>query len=146
MSKPGTKQIGGFVIGVAVLGAALTVIASRASEPAADPSPGKVAPGKLKRSAAEIERDVQKLAQRIDELVEVKAVEAQVVPAPVADDAEFHRRAWLDVAGKIPAAADARDVPGRSRSRQTQEAGRQAARQPKLHRAFYRGLARASAS
>lgn len=29
MSKPGTKQIGGFVIGVAVLGAALTVIASR---------------------------------------------------------------------------------------------------------------------
>ncbi|MDA1230466.1 MAG: DUF1549 and DUF1553 domain-containing protein, partial [Planctomycetota bacterium] len=53
--------------------------------------------------------DVQKLANRIDELLTQKWTANNIVPATPADDSEFLGRAWLDIAGKIPTAADAQD-------------------------------------
>lgn len=52
----------------------------------------------------ELERParVATLASEIDHLLEVRLAQEQVVAAPLADDAEFLRRVWLDVAGKIP--------------------------------------------
>jgi hypothetical protein len=46
--------------------------------------------------------DVVALAARIDKLIDVAYVERNVTPAPLADDAEFLRRAYLDLAGRIP--------------------------------------------
>ncbi|MEZ6063280.1 MAG: DUF1549 and DUF1553 domain-containing protein [Planctomycetaceae bacterium] len=53
--------------------------------------------------------DVQILADQIDELVAAKWKENGLVPASPADDAEYLRRVWLDIGGRIPRAADARD-------------------------------------
>jgi Protein of unknown function (DUF1553)/Protein of unknown function (DUF1549) len=48
----------------------------------------------------------QALAARIDQLIEA-AWKKDVKPAPLADDAEFLRRAYLDLAGRIPAYREA---------------------------------------
>ncbi len=53
--------------------------------------------------------DVQRLADRIDELIAARWQADAISPTKAADDAEFMRRVWLDVAGKIPTAADASD-------------------------------------
>ena len=53
--------------------------------------------------------DVQKLADRIDELIAEMWAENNVVPVNSADDSEYLGRVWLDIAGKIPTAADAQD-------------------------------------
>lgn len=45
---------------------------------------------------------VAAFAAEIDQLLEARFVQEQVVAAPPAEDAEFLRRVWLDVAGKIP--------------------------------------------
>lgn len=50
--------------------------------------------------------DDQPLSPRIDELI--AAGFAGQSPAPLADDAEFLRRVWLDFAGRIPSAEEAR--------------------------------------
>ena len=42
-------------------------------------------------------------------LLAAKWAEAKVRPAPPADDAEFLRRVYLDLVGKIPTAAEARE-------------------------------------
>ena len=47
--------------------------------------------------------------QQIDRLLAAKWAEAKVRPARPADDAEFLRRVYLDLVGKIPTAAEARD-------------------------------------
>jgi hypothetical protein len=52
--------------------------------------------------------DAQKLADRIDELIDARLTAANVVPAPPADDAAFLRRLSLDLVGKIPTSAEAR--------------------------------------
>ncbi|WP_175517496.1 DUF1549 and DUF1553 domain-containing protein [Planctomicrobium piriforme] len=51
----------------------------------------------------------QKLSRRIDELIAAEWATHDVTPAPLADDAEFLRRASLDLCGKIPAASTVRD-------------------------------------
>lgn len=53
--------------------------------------------------------DVQKLADLIDELIARKWAENSVVPASASDDSEYLGRVWLDIAGKIPTAAEAQD-------------------------------------
>ncbi|MFN0198314.1 MAG: DUF1549 domain-containing protein [Planctomycetaceae bacterium] len=50
--------------------------------------------------------DDRPLPVRIDELIAAKFGDKQ--PAPLADDAEFLRRVWLDFAGRIPTATEAR--------------------------------------
>src|SRR5262245_55135951 len=53
--------------------------------------------------------DAAKLSSRIDELIAAKWAKAKVEPAPDADDAEFFRRLALDLTGRIPSLALARD-------------------------------------
>lgn len=60
-------------------------------------------------SAQDIDEDIQKLADRIDELIEKQWRENDVASASPSDDAEYLRRVWLDLAGKIPTAADTQD-------------------------------------
>src|SRR5262249_9638046 len=48
------------------------------------------------------DRDVQALAVRIDRLIEARWAGKGVQPAPLADDGEFFRRVYLDLAGRIP--------------------------------------------
>lgn len=50
--------------------------------------------------------DVQRLADKIDELIARRWKAEKAIPAPPVDDAAFIRRASLDIAGKIPAVSD----------------------------------------
>jgi hypothetical protein len=52
--------------------------------------------------------DVQALAGRIDHYIDAGLAAAKVPPAPRADDAEFARRAYLDLVGRIPSVAEVR--------------------------------------
>jgi hypothetical protein len=54
-------------------------------------------------------RDAQALTVRVDTVLAARWSEAKVRPAAVADDGEFLRRVSLDLIGKIPTAAEARD-------------------------------------
>jgi hypothetical protein len=54
-------------------------------------------------------RDPRTLAARIDSVLSARWAENQVQPAATADDGEFLRRVSLDVVGRIPTAAEARD-------------------------------------
>ncbi len=53
--------------------------------------------------------DAGKLAAKIDEVLTADWQASQVNVAPRADDAEFLRRVYLDIAGKIPSVAEARE-------------------------------------
>jgi Protein of unknown function (DUF1549)/Protein of unknown function (DUF1553) len=53
--------------------------------------------------------DAQALTARVDAVLAARWAEAKVRPAAVADDGEFLRRVSLDLIGKIPTAAEARD-------------------------------------
>jgi hypothetical protein len=48
----------------------------------------------------------KRLAARIDELIEARLKTEKVEAAPIADDAEFCRRVFLDLAGHIPLDSD----------------------------------------
>jgi hypothetical protein len=52
--------------------------------------------------------DVEKLAAAIDRHIAQRWVETRTEPAPVADDAEYLRRVYLDLAGRIPSVEEAR--------------------------------------
>jgi Protein of unknown function (DUF1549)/Protein of unknown function (DUF1553) len=53
--------------------------------------------------------DAASLTARIDAVLAARWAEAKIRPAAVADDGEFLRRVSLDLIGKIPTAAEARD-------------------------------------
>jgi hypothetical protein len=65
---------------------------------AADPTP--CTPPKQASSVVAVSAKV--LAARIDALIDARLAAEKVKPAPLADDAEFVRRLYLDLAGKIP--------------------------------------------
>jgi hypothetical protein len=54
-------------------------------------------------------RDARALAVQIDRLLAARWADAKVQPAKAADDAEYLRRVYLDLVGKVPTAAEARD-------------------------------------
>lgn len=54
-------------------------------------------------------RDAQALAARLDQLIENRWKQENVKPAALADDAEFLRRVYLDIAGRIPRVAEVRE-------------------------------------
>ncbi len=53
-------------------------------------------------------RDARAMAGRIDAHLAARWQRDKVTPAPLADDAEFVRRAYLDLTGRIPSVAEAR--------------------------------------
>lgn len=59
--------------------------------------------------AASASESSQAMSRRVDELLATKWREQSIVPAPVADDAEFLRRVSLDLIGVIPSVAECRE-------------------------------------
>src|SRR5207244_1000236 len=67
---------------------------------------GTPAPGK--DAAASMTRDVDALAAKIDRYFAGQWAAAKIDPARPAEDAEFLRRVYLDVVGRIPSVSEAR--------------------------------------
>jgi hypothetical protein len=59
-------------------------------------------------SAADAARDAQALAARIDQYLAARWAAAKIEPAALSDDAEFLRRVYLDLTGKIPPVSEVR--------------------------------------
>jgi len=58
--------------------------------------------------AAEIDPSVREMATRIDQLIQSRLDQERISPAPLADDGDFARRAYLDLVGTIPTVAQTR--------------------------------------
>ena len=80
-----------WLVGLGVLAAAAASLPARAGDPPRKPA-----------------LSAEKLAERIDELIDAKLKAQEITPAEPADDAEFLRRLSLDVGGRIPAVQDVR--------------------------------------
>jgi len=96
MGKKGLRLLGGFVAlitGVLGLAAAPSSHQSPETSPVADASTGA---------------DYQKLSLTIDQYIAQGWREVGSQPSPLANDAEFMRRIYLDLAGRIPSVAEAR--------------------------------------
>ncbi|MFN4260560.1 MAG: DUF1549 and DUF1553 domain-containing protein [Gemmataceae bacterium] len=83
------------VIGLGLLSLAVTPSFVRAAAPVGAPAP----PGPL---------DAQALAQRIDFLINQQLAEHNTAPAGATEDAEFLRRVYLDIGGRIPPVSEVR--------------------------------------
>ncbi len=92
------------VIGIAVV-AGLALVAGSWPGPSANAAEAANKGPEPSKSA----REAQALARKIDRLVAEKWAEARVEPAGPADDSEYLRRVSLDLVGKIPTAAEARE-------------------------------------
>jgi hypothetical protein len=66
---------------------------------------GTARPAEPEPAKAAAPREAAPITQRIDAEIQKKLDEAKVSVSPLADDAEFLRRAYLDLTGKIPPAA-----------------------------------------
>jgi hypothetical protein len=84
---------------LAVLGLAAALPPIRAESP----------PDKKPPLSSTEEREAAELAARIDALINAGYQAKKVTPAPPADDAEFLRRVYLDLAGRIPRFDEVRD-------------------------------------
>ena len=85
---------------------------SRSASPAWPSRPARRPAAEAARKgpeAAQSARDARALAAKIDRLLAAKWAEARVAPVGPADDAEYLRRVCLDLVGKIPTAAEARE-------------------------------------
>jgi hypothetical protein len=78
-------------LAVVLLGA-VTAGAAEPSAPKKAPDPG----------------DARRLAEKIDQHLAQRWADAKVEPAPRADDGEFLRRVYLDLAGRVPTVEEAR--------------------------------------
>jgi hypothetical protein len=72
---------------------------------ACGPASAAAPPGKAKVATAS---DAQALTAKIDQHIAARWDKVGAKPAPLADDAEFVRRIYLDLAGRIPSVAEAR--------------------------------------
>jgi hypothetical protein len=70
--------------------------------------PAEEDPAGLPAPAEEGARRADLLAQKIDTFIDAGCRRAGIAPAPSADDAEFQRRVYLDLAGRIPTVPEAR--------------------------------------
>jgi hypothetical protein len=99
------KQLHRFgIAGVCIVLGGWCALEALAGDDTTDLSPAK--PAAARRAAA---NDAKSLAESIDRLLASRWAEAKVQSAPPADDAEYLRRVCLDLVGKIPTAAEARD-------------------------------------
>jgi hypothetical protein len=89
------RLFGFFIPGLAAL-----LLAASAAPAADTPDPGK---------SPDADRDVRALAATIDQEIAKRWGAELAWPAPKADDAEFVRRVYLDLAGRIPSVHEARD-------------------------------------
>ena len=67
------------------------------------------AAGMMVLASEALAADSAPLSARIDQQIEATWKANGVTPAPLADDAEFLRRVYLDLAGRIPAVSEVRD-------------------------------------